>query len=605
MKKFTLFFMTFFMVISMKAQFVEFDATFNPQHSDIVTADIDNDGDLDIIVSGEGDKAGGGMEAKNAIFINNGDGTYTLQGTTNVITPGHSADIKFGDIDGDGDLDVIFNGNTNAEMGRGIALNDGTGIFTRSTLDVTNATISCGFADFNNDGLLDYYVFGNFADNIGTLFFQNADGTFTKDQSSFVGTNLVDPDVTTVDFNNDGYIDMFVCAWDDNAKSRYSAILINDGFGKFTALAQPQLIRKGFGSSVWADVDGDGFMDLLLNGDGGADGEGSSDIYRLYRNNAGNLEPKATFNDYRQISVGDGARMVDWDNDGKIDIILTGWSNTKGRQATMLFKCTDAANFTYVEDPLSNTDFPGVSESSIETADINKDGKIDLLLTGYNGDQATQVGKLNRRICGYYLNKTAVANTKPTAPTTLNHQITLSGSETMVAFTWVAATDAQTAQKSLTYNLALKNTTTGKWFYNPMAVMGGDTDGWRKVSTHGNVFLNKKWEIYNLPDGNYEWTVQAIDANFTGGPFAPTKTFTIGTVGIDKTISGVEVIAYNGKLSVKNRSNSVLDVKVYTVTGSLVKQVRNAKEMNMELQKGVYLVRISNGGKTCVQKVVL
>jgi len=600
MKKFTLFFVAIFMAFSMKAQFAQFDATFDTQHADIVTADIDNDGDLDIIVSGET----GGPVVRNAIFINN-SGAYTLQGSENVITPGHFADIKMGDIDGDGDMDVIFNGNSNGDMGKGIALNDGSGNFTRSTLDVTAATISCGFADFDNNGLLDYYVIGNGTDNTGTLFFQNVDGTFTKDQSSFTDLNLIDAEISTVDFNNDGYIDIFVDGWDDTEQSRFSAIMINDGFGKFTAMAQPQLIRKGYGSSVWGDVDGDGFMDLLFNGDGGADGEGSSDIYRLYKNNGGSLEPKATFNDYRQISVGDGARLVDWDNDGDLDIILTGWSGTKVRQVTMLFECTSAANFTYVENALSNTDFPGVSESSIETADLNNDGKIDLLITGYNGNQATQVGKFDRNICGYYLNQSTIVNTKPTAPSALDQQISLSGDETLVTFTWDAASDAQTAQKSLTYNLALKNTTTGKWLYNPMAVMGGDTDGWRKVSMHGNVFLNKRWEIYNLPDGNYEWSVQAIDANFKGGSFATTKTFTIGTTGIEKTISGVEVTAYNGKLRINNRSNSNLDVKVYTITGSLVKQVRNAKEINMQLQKGVYVVKITNGAKTYVQKVVL
>lgn len=369
MKKSTLFFAAMFAFITANAQFTEFDATFDLQHADIVAVDIDNDGDLDIIVSGIT-----GQSVKNAIFINNG-GTYTLQGSESVITPGHFADIKMGDIDGDGDLDAIFNGNSNADLGKGIALNDGTGIFTRSTLDVTGATISCGFADFNNDGLIDYYAIGNGTANIGTIFFQNTDGSFTKDQSSFAGTNLIDADVSLVDFNNDGYIDMFISAWDDNGKSRFSAVYTNDGFGRFTMMAQPNLIRKGYGGSVWGDVDGDGFMDLLLNGDGGADGEGSSDSFRLYRNSGGSLEAKATFNDYRQISVGDGARMVDWDNDGDLDIILTGWSGTKGRQATMLFVCTNPATFTYTEHELSNIAFPGVSESSIETADLNKDGK--------------------------------------------------------------------------------------------------------------------------------------------------------------------------------------------------------------------------------------
>lgn len=601
MKKTILFSIACFAITTASAQFTEFDATFDMQQGDIVTADIDNDGDLDIIVSGE---TGNPVAVKNAIFINNG-GTYTLQGTENVITPGHFADIKLGDIDGDGDLDAIFNGNSNGDMGKGIALNDGAGNFTRSTLDVTTATISCGFADFNNDGLLDYYVIGNGTANMGTLFFQNTDGSFTKDQSSFTSLNLIDADVTTVDFNNDGYIDMFISAWDDTAKSRYSAVLINDGFGKFTAMAQPNLIRKGYGSSVWGDVDGDGWLDLLLNGDGGADGEGSSDIYRLYKNNGGSLEPKATFNDYRQISVGDGSRLVDWDNDGDLDIILTGWSGTKGRQATMLFECTNAANFTYVENALSNTDFPGVSECSIETADLNKDGKIDLMITGYNGNQATQVGKFNRNICGYYLNQTAKVNTKPSVVAGLAQVISASGTETMVAFTWNAATDAETPQKSLTYNLALKNTTTGKWFYNPMAVIGGATDGWRKVSAHGNVFANKRWEIYNLPAGSYEWTVQAIDANFVGGPFATAKTFSITANGISQIIMGLTISSENGKLLVSNKTGDVMDIQIYTVTGSLVKEMNTSADVSLALRKGIYVVKANNGNQTMIQKVVL
>jgi hypothetical protein len=274
----------------------------------------------------------------------------------------------------------IFNGNSNADLGKGIALNDGTGIFTRSTLDVTGATISC-----------DLPISTRWIDRLlrnrqtepqisEPYFFKTPMAHLPKISLRLQLQNLIDADVSLVDFNNDGYIDMFISAWDDNGKSRFSAVYTNDGFGRFTMMAQPNLIRKGYGGSVWGDVDGDGFMDLLLNGDGGADGEGSSDIFRLYRNSGGSLEAKATFNDYRQISVGDGARMVDWDNDGDLDIILTGWSGTKGRQATMLFVCTNPATFTYTEHEMSNTAFPGVSESSIETADLNKDGKIDLLI---------------------------------------------------------------------------------------------------------------------------------------------------------------------------------------------------------------------------------
>ncbi len=601
MKKITLFILLCLAITTVNAQFVQFNDTLNMQQGDVVAADIDNDGDLDIIVSGE---TGNPATVKNAVFINNA-GTYTLQGTENVITPGHFADIKFGDVDGDGDMDVIFNGNSNGDMGKGIAINDGIGNFSRSALDVTSATISCGFADFNNDGLLDYYVIGNGTANMGTMFFQNTDGTFTKDQSSFNSLNLIDPDISIVDFNNDGYIDMFISAWDETARTRYSSLLINDGFGKFVALAQPSIIRKGFGSSVWGDVDGDGWMDLLLNGDGGADGEGSSDIYRLYKNNGGSLEAKATFNDYRQISVGDGSRMVDWDNDGDLDIILTGWSGTKGRQVTMLFECTNATNFTYTENALSNTDFPGVSESSIETADLNNDGKIDLLITGYNGNQATQVGKFDKNICGYYLNQSTNANTKPTTPIALNHEITKSGDETLVTLTWDAATDTETAQKSLTYNISLKNTITNKWLYNPMAMIGGDKDGWRKVSQHGNVFANKRWELYNLPAGNYEWSVQAIDANFVGGAFAALKTFSISATGINEIIEGIIISNVNGKLTINNNSGNNINVQIYSLTGSLVSQINENRNVSLSLNKGVYIVKVSNGNKTMTKKIVL
>jgi len=538
-------------------------------------------------------------------FSVNANGTYTLQTTDNGIVPGQYADIKFGDIDGDGYLDVIYGGNSIAEAGKGIVLNDGTGIFTRTPLDVTAATSSCGFADLDNNGLLDYYVIGNGTANTGAIFFQNTDGTFTKDQSSFTGLNLNDADITTVDFNNDGFIDLFITGFDNTLQQRYSAILLNNGAGKFTAMDQPGLIQKGYGSSVWGDVDGDGWLDLLLNGDGGANGEAGSDMYRLYRNNHGVLEPKTVFNDYRQISVGDGARMVDWDNDGKLDIILTGWSASKGRETTVMLNGTNAAAFTFSENTLGNTDFPGVSQSSIETADLNNDGKIDLLITGFNGSQANQVGKFNRNICGYYLNQSVAKNAKPSTPGNLISLVSNIGDRSTVAVSWNASTDDKTPLASLTYNLSLKNTVTGKWLYNPMAVMYGTTNGWRKVAELGNVFTNRKWVLTGLPVGTYEWTVQAIDANFVGGSFANAKTFTIAATDVSEINSEITIGTTDGKLVVTNKSGNTLDINVYTLTGSLLNQIKAGSYVSVPLARGMYLVKVSDGIKGMTRKVVI
>jgi len=541
---------------------------------------------------------------KKAFSVNT-NGTYTLKTTDNAIVTGQYADIKVGDIDGDGNLDVIYGGNSKAETGKGIALNDGSGIFTRTPLDVRPATSSCGFADLDNNGLLDYYVMGNGTENQGAIFFQNTDGTFTKDQSSFSGLNLTNADITTVDFNNDGYIDLFISGFDNTLQQRYSGILLNNGAGKFTVMDQPGLIQKGFGSSVWGDVDGDGWLDLLLNGDGGANGETSSNIYRLYRNNHGVLEPKTVFNDYRQISVGDGARMVDWDNDGKLDIILTGWSASKARQATVLFNGTSSSGFTFTESPLSNTDFPGVSQSSIETADLNNDGKIDLLITGFNGTQTNQVGKYNRNICGYYLNQSVATNAKPSTPGYLKQVVSNTGDINTVTFSWNVALDDKTPQASLTYNLSLKNTLTGKWLYNPMAVMSGTTNGWRRVAGLGNVFTNRKWVLNGLPTGTYEWTVQAIDANFVGGSFAYPKTFTIAATDVSEINSEVSIGTTDRNLVVNNKSGNTLEITVYTPAGSMLNQIKTGNFVSVPLTRGMYIVKVSDGKKTMTRKVVI
>jgi len=564
----------------------------------IIRDDMNEKGDVITIKN-----TSGRIEKKT--FIANKNGTYSLQSIGNVITPGKYADIKFGDIAGEGNIDVIFNGNSNLKMGNGIALNDGTGVFNRSMLEVPDSTSSCGFADFDNNGLIDYYVIGNGIANNGAIFFQNQDGSFTKNQSSFSGLNITNADITIVDFINDGFIDMFITGWDENIQQGYSAILLNDGKGKFTTMDQPNLIRKGNGSSVWGDVDGDGWLDLLLNGDGGAAGEASSDIYRLYKNNHGVLEPKTVFNDYRQLSVGDGARMVDWDNDGKLDVILTGWSNTKAREVTELFTGTNSANFTFTESPLSNTDFPGVSKSSIETADLNNDGRIDLLITGFNGVESNQVGKYNRNICGYYLNQSPNTNAKPSVAGNLVQVVSNAGDQTTVTFSWSAAMDDKTPQASLTYNLSLKNITTGKWLYDPMAVMYGTNNGWRKVAALGNVFTNRKWVLTGLPAGTYEWTVQAIDANFVGGAFANIKTFTIAPTDITEVSSDISFGTSKGELIINNKSGTPMDITVYSVSGSLIKQLKGTGYMSIPLKQGIYIIKATSGVNAMIKEIVI
>jgi hypothetical protein len=89
---------------------------------------------------------------------------------------------------------------------------------------------------------------------------------------------------------------------------------------------------------------------------------------------------------------------------------------------------------------------------------------------------------------------------------------------------WQPASDNQTASAGLTYNIRMGTTPGGGEIVSPMA---DPATGYRRIVAQGNVFHNTSWPIKNLQPGTYFWSVQAIDNNFSGSPFAPERSFTI------------------------------------------------------------------------------
>jgi len=115
----------------------------------ITMGDVDNDGDLDMLL------VTGGTDGSGVLYKNDGDGTFTYSATWSGIT-GYMG--NFGDLDNDGDLDLVFTGDTKCY------LNDGTGSFSQGpaiTYVSPSSTVdprSLSFADIDNDGDIDFAI---------------------------------------------------------------------------------------------------------------------------------------------------------------------------------------------------------------------------------------------------------------------------------------------------------------------------------------------------------------------------------------------------------------------------------------------------------------
>ncbi|MCL1467435.1 FG-GAP-like repeat-containing protein [Argonema galeatum] len=252
-----------------------------------------------------------------------------------------------------------------------------------------------------------------------------------------------------------------------------------------------------YGSSVaWGDYDNDGKLDILLTGY-----TNSGYIAKVYRNTgSGFTDINAGLTGVYGSSVAWG----DYDNDGKLDILLTGETNSGF--IAKVYRNT-GSGFTDI-----NAGLPSVIRGSAAWGDYDNDGKLDILLTG--GDSAYDF------IAKIYRNNALTANTPPTTPTGLSS--TISG--TAVTLNWNPATDAQTPTTGLGYNLRVGTTPGGNDVFAPMSL----NTGYRQVPQLGNTNLKTSWQLNNLTPGqSYYWSVQAIDTAWAGSPFATAGSFTV------------------------------------------------------------------------------
>ena len=396
-----------------------------PLGAGVIVFDHNGDGLQDIYVTSTPDLAGlaPDTEGQNALFKNNGDGTFTdvaeQAGVSDRSGKGNGGCAADYDNDGDQDLFVADWGSSK------LFQNNGDGTFTDVTElsglddpDSTYRSMGCAWGDYDRDGSLDFVLVRHIDESNPdaftkrlyhfdvrplALFHNNRDGTFTnvtgllgatqfpgRSQGEFGNVWGAGFQPGWVDFDNDGDSDLYVVN-DFGEYIQPNVLWRNDGPGpdgiwKFVDIseesdADPAMF--GMGLAV-GDYNTDGFLDLFITNMGdnvlltsNADGQSFSDTATA----AG--VAMGTFR--RQQRVSWGTVFFDYDNDGYEDLyVASGWLDTddinRREQPNLLFRNNQGdGTFTDVSSISGAADW-GIGRG-VAYADFNGDGCLDLYLT--------------------------------------------------------------------------------------------------------------------------------------------------------------------------------------------------------------------------------
>jgi len=307
----------------------------------IVGADYDDDGDLDILVlRGAWLFEDGRM--RKSLLRNEGDGTFSdVTREAGLALPERPTQTAaWGDYDNDGDLDVYVGCESPAEeptrYPSQLFRNDGDGTFTdvAEAAGVLNHAFAKGVAagDYDDDGDLDLYV-----SNLGpNRLYRNDGGMKFVDVAPELG--LTRPDGRSFaswffDHDNDGDLDLWVGAYDATIKNVYfdtlgrqhgatpPCLYRNDGGGRFTDVARESGLDHAWlpMGANFGDLDNDGWLDVYL-------GTGDPLFVSLMpnvmlRNDAGRrFQNVTTATGTGHLQKGHGIAFADFDHDGDQDV---------------------------------------------------------------------------------------------------------------------------------------------------------------------------------------------------------------------------------------------------------------------------------------------
>lgn len=335
----------------------------------VTTTDVDRDGAIDVVIKVVG------YPAKLVVLRGDGRGAF-VRGGEFAVGEGNSSRrewINAADYDGDGRIDIAtadYFDNTVS-----VLLGDGDGRFAaRRSFIVGRNPNGLSTADCNGDGRLDI-VTSNFFSNSITVLLNNGTGLFAL-PAVFAGS--FPANLATADFNADGVADVVAASGNDDV----AAVLLGNRDGSFAARRVFGVGSSPYGVAV-ADFDGDGRIDIVT-----ADSS-SNTVSVLRGDGGGGFSPRVSF----PVGIWPrGVTTADVDGDGRVDIVTANW--LYDTVSVLLNKGLDddgAPTFAgRVDASGDRIDLHvGVSPWCVVAADVDGDGRIDLVTSNSDDDSVS------------------------------------------------------------------------------------------------------------------------------------------------------------------------------------------------------------------------
>lgn len=387
-------------------QFVDQTAVRFPVQAEytnyIAVGDIDGDGDLDICFANGGGYSTLGALLKPRIYVNSGSGVFADETDARAAgITGCFRSAEFGDVDGDGDLDLVLAQDFNRPAK--LLINDGTGTFAdQSAVRIPSGGLSSARAtlgDVDADGDLDIALCNSgTSSRFGTngqprLWINGGSGVFADETAARLPAGNIPQQMDVLLFDADGDLDLDLFVVTRATSPGQSRLWRNDGTGRFTGgVAFPN------DASAYAydagDIDGDGDLDLIGVNAGTSNREllarNANGIGTSWTDISSSISPNPTTDD-------NDSKFIDIDDDGDLDLVIAVLGSSK-----RVYRNSGAGAFTQVTGAITAS-----SDSSldIKVGDFDGDGRYDLV-TGQG-----ESGQFQNRI---YMNTGAVDTRPPT-----------------------------------------------------------------------------------------------------------------------------------------------------------------------------------------------